>query len=196
MDAFEQVVAGLLFQEGYWVSQSFKVELTQEEKNKIGRPTSPRWEVDLLAYKGVSRELLVVECKSYLDSGGVSASDIIDGNKNRSRYKLFVDETLREVVFERLAAQANELGLIPPGLKPKLALAAGKIRNEQDAVKLRDHFKNMGWTLYGPEWLVSQLMRSATASYFDSIPHVVSKLINRNMVEKSRHATLPGNKFG
>jgi hypothetical protein len=180
MDAFEQVIAGLLFQEGYWVNQSFKVELTKEEKKEIGRPSSPRWEVDLLAYCGTSNELLVVECKSYLDSGGVTAAHITEGNKAKSRYKLFVDKKLREVVFRRLAAQTHELGLTPAGLKPRLALAAGKIRNEKDMEMLTKHFQDMGWKLFDPHWIVSHLLSSADESYFDSIPHVVSKLIKRN----------------
>jgi hypothetical protein len=86
MDAFEQVVAGLLFREGYWVTQGYKVELTKEEKRLIGKPCSPRWEIDLLAYKGSTKELLAVECKSYLDSVGVPAADIITPNSEESRY--------------------------------------------------------------------------------------------------------------
>jgi len=66
MDAFESVIALLLRQEGYWVIPSFKVEITREEKRKIGRPSSPRWEIDLVAYQGATNEVLAVECKSYL----------------------------------------------------------------------------------------------------------------------------------
>ena len=74
MDAFEQVVASILQRKGYWTQTSVKVELTKEEKRAIGRPSSPRWELDVVGYRGSSNELLVVECKSYLDSYGVRAS--------------------------------------------------------------------------------------------------------------------------
>jgi len=51
MDAFEQVVEEILWREGYWVRTSVKVELTREEKIAIELPSSPRWELDVVAYK-------------------------------------------------------------------------------------------------------------------------------------------------
>ena len=63
MDSFELVVASILEREGYWVRASYKVELTKEEKRSIGKPSAPRWEIDVLAYKASTNELLVVECK-------------------------------------------------------------------------------------------------------------------------------------
>ena len=36
MDHFESIIATLLEAEGYWVRRSFKVNLTQEEKRRIG----------------------------------------------------------------------------------------------------------------------------------------------------------------
>lgn len=71
MDAFEAVVAMLLRREGYWVIPSFKVDLTKDEKRAIKRHSSPRWEIDLAAYKGATNELIAIECKSFLDSIGV-----------------------------------------------------------------------------------------------------------------------------
>lgn len=52
MDSFESVVSTILERDGYWVKSTFKVGLTKEEKREIGRPSSPRWELDLVAYKG------------------------------------------------------------------------------------------------------------------------------------------------
>ena len=54
--------------EGLWVRTSVKVEITKEEKRLIGRPSSPRWEIDIVAYSGRDNLLYAVECKSYLDS--------------------------------------------------------------------------------------------------------------------------------
>jgi hypothetical protein len=51
MDSFETLVGSLLEKDGYWVRTAMKVDLTKEEKRKIGRPSTPRWELDLVAYK-------------------------------------------------------------------------------------------------------------------------------------------------
>lgn len=48
MDAFESVVATILEREGFWVRTSFKVRLTKDDKHAINRPSSPRWEIDVL----------------------------------------------------------------------------------------------------------------------------------------------------
>ena len=73
MDAFEQLAADLFWADGYCVRNSVKIELTRDEKCEIGRHSSPRWEIDLIAYRPATSELLALECKSYLDSGGVHA---------------------------------------------------------------------------------------------------------------------------
>ena len=77
MNSFESLVGMLLEREGFWVRHSVKVNLTKEEKRNIGRPSSPRWELDLVAYKGATNELKIVECKSYLDSVGVSLASYL-----------------------------------------------------------------------------------------------------------------------
>jgi hypothetical protein len=101
MDAFESLIASLLEREGFWVRSGVKVELTKEEKRIIGRPSSPRWELDLVAYKGGINELRVVECKSYLDSRGVSIQ-AVDGSDDRyaSRFKLFKELPFAKLFFD------------------------------------------------------------------------------------------------
>ncbi len=104
MDSFEQVVAEILWRQGYWVRTSLKVELTKEEKREIDLPSSPRWELDVVAYKAKENSLLVVECKSYLDNPGVRFHGFDGSNEKASgRFKLFNKPRLREVVFHRLA---------------------------------------------------------------------------------------------
>jgi hypothetical protein len=90
VDAFEQLVSEILWMDGYWVRTSVKIVLTKEEKCRIGRHSSPRWELDIVAYSGRDNLLRVVECKSYLDSVGVRAS-AFDGSRadHAKRYKLF-----------------------------------------------------------------------------------------------------------
>lgn len=52
MDSFESLVSSLLRREGYWTETGFKVELTKQDKHRIGRPSLPLWEIDVVAYKG------------------------------------------------------------------------------------------------------------------------------------------------
>ena len=72
MDAFEQVVSEILRMDVYWVRTSVKVDLTKEEEVLIGRPSSPRWELDIVGYWGRDNTFRAVECKSSLDSRGVT----------------------------------------------------------------------------------------------------------------------------
>src|SRR5262249_33558674 len=103
MDAFEAVVASILQRQGYWTLTSVKVELTKAEKRAVGRHSSPRWELDIVAYRGGYNELRVVECKSFLDSPGVECCAFDGTNADAARrYKLFCEPTLRRVVFRRL----------------------------------------------------------------------------------------------
>src|ERR1700760_3756877 len=128
MDAFEQLVSEILWMEGYWVRTSVKVELTKDEKRQIGRPSSPRWELDIVAYNGRDNLPKVVECKSYLDSRGV-ALRAFDGSdaKPAERFKLFADANLWSVVFELLRLQFAETGACRPNADIKLCLARGRI---------------------------------------------------------------------
>src|SRR5712692_6420980 len=146
MDAFETVVASVLQREGFWTLTSVKVELTKAEKRSIGRHSSPRWELDVVAYRGKDNELRVVECKSFLDSPGVDCSAFTGKNPAAAkRYKLFCDATLRRVVLRRLERQLVAAGFCPPAPTLKLCLAAGKIRGDEDT--LRAHFERKGWIL-------------------------------------------------
>jgi hypothetical protein len=106
MDSFENVIATILQRQGYWTMTSVKVELSKAEKLRIGRHSSPRWELDVVAYSGLRNELLVVECKSYLDSSGVPRA-AFDGLSalRADRFKLFSEPVLRNVVLSRLKKQ-------------------------------------------------------------------------------------------
>ena len=115
MNSFEAVIVEILATEGFWVHPGFKVDLTKDEKRQIGRPSSPRWELDIVAYKGGLNAVLVVECKSYLDSPGVRFEGFVNSSsRDTSRYKLFNEPKLREVVFYRLVKQLEEVGACSP----------------------------------------------------------------------------------
>lgn len=178
MQAFETLVAALLERKGYWTRLSVKVELTKEEKRQIGRPSSPRWELDVIAYKAATNELYVVECKSYLDSGGVRLSSF-DGTseKGAARYKLFNDTNLRRVVCNRLSIQLVEAGFCPSPPKMTLCLAAGNIY--QNASHLREHFEHNDWLLWDGDWVRQELAELSKSGYDNTAAAIVSKLLLR-----------------
>lgn len=181
MDSFEKLVGSLFERDGYWIRTSFKVELTKDEKIKIGRPSTPRWELDIVAYKAKSNELLVIECKSYLDSPGVRArgldgSDAIDGK----RYKLFNDAVLRRTVLSRLKKQLVFSGLCAPSLKVKLCLVAGKVATKDDHKKIEKLFNRKRWGFYDHSWLRKKLVTVSESAYENEVAAVVAKIILRD----------------
>jgi hypothetical protein len=180
MDAFESVVSLILEQDGFWVRSRFKVDLTKEEKCVVDRPSSPRWELDLVAYKGATNEVRVIECKSYLDSRGVSVT-AFDGTEPRfaKRFKLFNERRLREVVFRRLVVQLEESGLCAKEPQVTLCLAAGKIASDQDRLKLQSHFLANGWVLWDDKWLRNALSSVALRGYENEVPAIMAKLLLR-----------------
>ena len=179
MDAFESLIKTFLEREGFWVRSSYKVNLTKQDKAAIGRPSCPRWEIDLIAYKAATNELRLVECKSYLDSLGVRFSDF-NGTEPADRYKLFTDATLREVVTKRLIMELVECGSCLPKPHSFLCLAAGKVRNETDRQMLREHFEAKGWLLWDDEWIRTALTQMSKGSYENDVASVVAKLLLRS----------------
>jgi hypothetical protein len=180
VDAFERVVVSLLEREGFWVRSSFKVELTKEEKVKIGRPSSPRWELDLVGYRARDNEVRVVECKSYLDSRGVAMAAFDGSNpKAAKRFKLFSEGQTRAVVFHRLEEQLLTLGAIRPRPRVTLCLAAGRIASGADRLAIRSHFRAVGWLLWDEEWIGQQLAALAEGGYENDVTAVVAKLLLR-----------------
>ncbi|HEV2194346.1 MAG TPA: hypothetical protein VGR55_02135 [Candidatus Acidoferrum sp.] len=181
MESFEKLVGGLLERQGYWVRYAFKVELSKAEKLKIGRPSSPRWELDIVAYRARGNKVLVVECKSYLDSFGVRYKAIVGkGHRRSSRYKLFNDASLRRVIFKRLVHQLTNARACRSNPRITLCLAAGKVVSEPDAKKLRALFLKQGWSFFDPQWIKNSLRDSANLSYEDDVATVVAKILLRN----------------
>ena len=180
MNSFEALIALLLEREGFWVKPSFKVALTKEEKRRIGRPSSPRWELDLVAYKGATNKVFVVECKSYLDSRGVLADGFLGDNETHlSRYKLFNDDVLRDTVLARLAIQLVEAGLSAESPKVQLCLATGKIATTKDRTRIHDHFTEMDWLLFDEVWVRAGLIEVASSGYEDEVAAIVAKILLR-----------------
>ena len=180
MDAFEQIVKTALIHDGYWVIQGFKVNLTKEEKVQINRPSSPRWEIDLVAYKPSLKTLVALECKSYLDSNGVDFSSMQTGSKLSGRYKLFSEEVLRKIVFRRMKMQMLELGMITEDTNVTLGLAAGKVYSTEDDQLINEWFKSQGWVYYSPLMIKAKIKNLSMAGYYDDISIVTAKILERN----------------
>ena len=187
MNAFDQVVASLLEREGFWVRSCVKVDLTKEEKRAIGRYSSPRWELDLVAYKGQTNQLWIVECKSYLDLGGVAITAFDGSNETfAGRFKLFNDSTLFRIVSRRLCCQLVESGACAAAPSVALVLAAGRIANDKHREQLRRLFEQRGWILWDESALRTRLRRLSDESYDNAVASVVSKLLLRESKSRTR----------
>ena len=181
MDAFENVMATILENNGYWLQQSVKVNLIKEDKREINKPSSPRWELDLVAYNPKVNELLVVECKSYLDSQGVKLAEIEMEDTSEGRYKLFTDKKLRGVVFNRLLTDFVERGFCLKNTRIILALAVGKIyQKEKSLPELEKLFNKNSWKLLDPNYIKSELRALASRGYENDTATIVSKILMRD----------------
>jgi len=178
MDAFENIIATIMDEQGFWTRTAFKVELTKEEKREIGRASSPRWEIDVIAYRPGDNILRVIECKSYLDSRGVDTRAFDPTEKFSRRFKLFNEPKTREVVFRRLVTQLSERGSVAPDPTIKLCLAAGKIVNGHTE-PIRERFEQEGWELFDPTYIRTAVQTIADGGYDNSIAAVTAKLLLR-----------------
>jgi hypothetical protein len=178
MDAFEQIVGMLLERKGYWVRTSYKVCLTKQEKVYIGIPSSPRWELDVVAYRPKDNLILAVECKSFLNSPGVRHSIFSGQSEKKGKYKLFTNSRLRKTVLAGLKKQLRSEGLVSPHPKVRLCLAAGHICNG-DREKVRQHCRKNRWWLFDEEWFSQQFAKLAKAGYENDIAIVAAKLAKK-----------------
>lgn len=191
MDAFEQIVKIVLEGQGWWVRQGYKVELTKEEKVAMGRHSSPRWEIDLLAFQPKSNRILIVECKSFLDSFGVKSSEFVDSEvPTKGRYKLFNEAKLREVVFGRLKAQLVDEGLVLPNSNISLAMAVGKFKSATDRDALRARFEDRGWQLIDDLQLRKWALELSERGYEDNVATIVAKLIAPERTRPPKNKTV------
>jgi len=134
MDHFESIVATLLEAEGRWVRRSFKVNVTKDEKRRIGKPSIPRPEIDLVALNFAENEVIAFEAKSFLDSPGVALASLVASHEiPEGRYKLFTCARYGEIVLGRLRLDLIEAGMADSDTRIRLGLAAGKVCRDQEA---------------------------------------------------------------
>lgn len=179
MDYFESTVKTLLESEGYWVRQSFKVNLTKEEKRKIGKPSIPRPEIDLLAYKPKINIMYAVEAKSFLDSPGVRVTELSETHENpEGRYKLFTCKNYRSIVFERLKQDLIECGMGNEHTEIILGLAAGNVYQSKTR-EIRSLFQKEGWLFWSPEDIRKKVISLADKGYENEPSIITAKILMR-----------------
>ena len=179
MDHFEGIIKTLLEHEGYWVRQSFKVNLTKQEKRDIGKSSIPRQEIDLLAFKKSENTIFALEAKSYFDSPGVRVGDLERSHEiPEGRYKLFTCQNYRTIVFKRLAQDLEDEGMADAGMTITLGLIAGNIYQSRSD-QLRSLFEKRGWFFWSPEDVRDKVNALACKRYENEPAIITAKILMR-----------------
>lgn len=177
MDAFEQIVGILLENDKYWVRHSVKVNLTKEEKVKINKPSTPRPEIDIVAYDVVQNILFLLEAKSFLDSGGVVYEKVVEKNEFPSgRYKILTSEKYQKIIVSKLRTEWIANGIINKNTKFRFGLVAGNIYQNKET-DLKKYFNNKKWFFWGPTDLKQKLIELSKKGYENNTITIVTKLM-------------------
>ncbi len=113
MDAFEKIIGQLLQEEKYWVKHSVRLNLSPEEKRCINKPSTPRPEIDIVAYDVNMETVYLLEVKSYLDSPGVRYDEVaIEEAKQSGLHKLLTAKNYRNVLVAIVKRDWLNQGLI------------------------------------------------------------------------------------
>ena len=150
MDHFENIAKTLLERDGYWVRQSFKVNLSPEQKRSIApeKFSIPRPEIDLLTLSVARSEVIAFEVKSFFDSSGVSYSDISESfDVPQGRYKLFTCAKYRDIVLSQLHLDLVEKRFIQTSTLIRLGLIAGNVK-KGDIDNIRQFFTRNQWEFW------------------------------------------------
>ena len=179
MDAFEHIVARIFENRGYWVKIGYKVELSAAEKRKLGNPNMPRPEIDVLAYKPGSQELLLIECKGF--SVGVDYASLSNPkSRNAYRFRFFHHDALFKAVVNQLERQLTFKNSLAKGKRlVKLCLVPAAIRGDDEG-KLRALFDKKGWGFYSPQWLLKELESFRERGYENDVVTFVVKLLKKD----------------
>ena len=179
MDHFEAIIKTLLEHEGHWVRQSFKVNLTKQEKRDIGKYSIPRPEIDLLAYNVSTNNIVALEAKSYLDSPGVRYNELCESYEvPEGRYKLFTCENYRDIVFSRLKKDLIQLNMANDSTSINLGLAAGNVYQSKSK-DIKQLFKNNDWTFWSPEDIKQKVYALASKGYENEPAIITAKILMR-----------------
>lgn len=179
MDYFEAIIKTLLEHEGFWIRQSFKVNLTKQEKRDIGKHSIPRPEIDILAFKPEENKIIAFEAKSYLDSPGVKLSELQESYEiPEGRYKLFTCNNYRNIVFSRMKQDLINLGMGTLETKITLGLAAGNVYQSKSE-EIRSLFDTNGWSFMSPENIRQKVTDLAAKGYENEPSIITAKILMR-----------------
>jgi hypothetical protein len=179
MDHFESIISTLLEAEGYWVRSSFKVNLTKEEKRQVGKHSTPRPEIDLLALHFSRNEVIALEAKSFLDSPGVRFAQLQEEHEvPEGRYKLFTSQRYRSVVLSRLHQELIECGMANSDTRLVLGLAAGKVYQGQSG-PIREFMEKKKWLFWSPEDIKQRVTALAARGYENDPAIITAKILMR-----------------
>jgi hypothetical protein len=158
--------------------QSF-LNLTKEEKRKIGKHSIPRPEIDLLAYKPAENTVYAIEAKSFLDSAGVRLSELSETHEiPEGRYKLFTCEKYRETVFYRLKQDLMKNGMGDANTRIILGLAAGNVYQAKSK-EIKELFDSKGWWCWSPEDIRKKVIDLASSGYENEPSIITAKILMR-----------------
>lgn len=179
MDYFEDMVRTLIEQEWGWVRQSVRINLTKKQKRQLGKPSMPRPEVDLLAFDQDHNRILVLEVKSYLDSNGISYSELQKEHKvAEGRYKIFTCRKYREMLLNCLRLQMLEARFANNETTYMLGLISGKIHKNMDE-EIADMFEKRGWLFWGPEEIKRRVKKLSELGYANNPYVITTKVLTR-----------------
>ena len=178
-DSFEHIVRTLLEQDGYWVRQSFKVDLTTSEKALVGKPTMPRPEIDLLALDFQRNRVILVEVKSYLDSPGVSLADVKQIHEvPQGRYKLFTCKAYEQVVISRVHSMLVAEGMADANTTFRLGLVFGRIAGK-DAAAIASLARSRKWFFWSSRQVKRRLTAQSLRKYENDAAIISAKVLLR-----------------
>lgn len=179
MDYFESLIKTLLEHEGYWVRQSFKINVTKQEKCDIGKHSIPRPEIDILAFKPEKNHVIAFEAKSYLDNPGVKLADLDKSyDVPEGRYKLFTCENYRKIVFSRLKQDLIDLGMGTLDTTITLGLAAGNVyQSKSNEIFLL--LQSKGFVFLSPEDIRDKVTNLAAKGYENDPSIITTKILMR-----------------
>lgn len=177
MDAFESIVAIFLDSMGYWVKQSVKVTISKEEKKLIGSSAMPTPEIDLVAYNPKKDELILIEVKSFLDSGGVEEGGVKGTNeKTKSRYRLLNNATYQNIISNKLRQLFIEKGFITQSTVIKYALAAGNV-DPKSYTEIKNYLDQKGYYFYEPSEIQKAILKLQSSVYLNDSVTMTVKLL-------------------
>lgn len=179
MDFFESIARRILEDAGYWTRVSVRAELTKKQKKQLGKPSLPRPEVDILAYKPKTKELIFFEVKSFLDSTGVIPSALHPTTIWKpNRYKLLTLRKYQRLVVATIIQRFQRDGLIAGRPKVRFGLIAGKVKgNREDEVAAIA--KLYRWEFIGPCGLQAKIAALAETDYENCPIVMTSKILGR-----------------